>query len=68
MILFSTGKRIPHDELVNAIRRHGFSEKNAVVAVSRLATLVDDDRHGNLKLRLKGIREAEKLVEEHSTE
>jgi len=66
MILFYSGKRIARQELVQAIARHGYSEKNADLAVSRLGGLVDDDGRENLKLRLKGIKDAEKLVEKHT--
>lgn len=66
MILFYHGKRMSRDELQKSIVRHRFTENNANLAIKRLAGVVDDDGKGNVKLRLKGIREAEGLIEKHS--
>jgi len=63
MLLFFHGKRMSSEDLVASIRRHGHKATNARMAVTRLSNVVDDDGHGNLKLRMKGIKEAEELLE-----
>jgi DNA replication protein DnaC len=45
------------------IARHGYKVTNAKMAVARLRDVVDDDGNGNVKLRMKGIREAEELLD-----
>jgi hypothetical protein len=65
LILWQTGtKRTDREELVQSIRRQRRSVtlKNARVAVSRLADVVDDDGQGQLRLRSSGFREAEELI------
>jgi hypothetical protein len=59
-------KRLSESDLINSIRRHGYTDKNASVAVSRLYRFVDDDGNGNLKLRNTGLREAEALISKKS--
>jgi hypothetical protein len=49
-------------EVIDAIVRHGHSQKNARVALSRLRDVVDDDGEGNLRLLAPGVREAEELL------
>ena len=56
-------KRISEEALARQVTRHGYSQKNSKVAVQRIGTKVDDDGHGNLKLRNPGVREAEELIE-----
>ncbi len=65
MILFYHGKRMSRDELRRSIVRHDFTDDNARLAIKRLTGAIDDDGNGNVKLRLTGIREAEKLIEKH---
>lgn len=65
MILFYSRKRVSRAELARSIVRHKYSQGNADVAVSRLAGIIDDDGAGNLKLRLKGVQEAERLIQKH---
>ena len=55
--------RMNRKELVAAAKRHGNSGANAAVAMSRLNKLVDDDGKGNLRLLMRGIQEAEALME-----
>jgi hypothetical protein len=49
-------------DLETSVMRHNYSEKNAKVAVSRIAPYVDDDGMGNLRLRNTGLRKAEELI------
>jgi hypothetical protein len=55
-------KRMSDESLARQVARHGYSQKNATVAVKRICTRVDDDGRGNLRLRNLGVREAEKLI------
>jgi hypothetical protein len=55
-------KRMSDESLTRQVARHGYSLKNATVAVKRICTRVDDDGRGNLRLRNLGVREAEKLI------
>ncbi|MGH9427352.1 MAG: hypothetical protein ACRD2L_13745, partial [Terriglobia bacterium] len=59
-------KRMHQAEVMNLVVRHDFREKNARVAVSRLAGYVDDDGRGNLRLRNRGVKKAEELVSKSS--
>lgn len=54
--------RMSEGDLVAAVVRHRFTEKNAKMAVSRLGGLVDRDEQGRLRLLQPGLREAEELV------
>jgi hypothetical protein len=54
--------RMSEGELVAAVMRHHFTDKNAKMAVSRLGRLVDPDEQGRLKLLQPGVREAEELL------
>jgi hypothetical protein len=55
-------QRMSKDDLVAAAKRHGNSEANAKVGLSRLNKVVDDDGQGNLRLRLSGVQQAEELI------
>jgi hypothetical protein len=55
-------RRMSREELIAAARRHGNSKANAAVGVSRLCRVVDDDGHGNLRLLISGIQQAESLI------
>jgi hypothetical protein len=54
--------RMTEGELVAAVERHQFTDKNAKMAVSRLGRLVDWDEQERLRLLQPGVREAEELV------
>lgn len=56
-------KRMSEESLARQVVRHGYSPNNANVAVQRIRTRVDNDGHGNLKLRNLGVREAEGLIQ-----
>lgn len=55
-------KRLSEDDLIAAVKRHGYKTGNATMAVNRIRTLVDDD-NGQIRLRNKGMREAEAIIE-----
>ena len=63
MVLFFAEKRMSTTELIASIVRHGHTQKNAAMAVTRLKSVVDDDGQGNLRLRMPGIKQAEALLE-----
>jgi len=54
--------RMSEGELVAAVVRHHFTDKNAKMAVSRLGRLVDLDEQGRLRLLQPGVRDAEELL------
>jgi hypothetical protein len=56
-------KRMSEDSLAKQVERHGYSKANAAMGVKRIRTRVDNDDHGNLRLRNLGVREAESLIE-----
>ena len=55
-------RRIGRDALTEAIRRNGFSLKNARVAVGRMAKFVDDDGSGRLRLLAPGLKRADEII------
>jgi len=55
-------RRMSKKDLIAAAKRHGNSEANAAVGISRLKRIVDDDGKGNLRLLIEGIRQAEALI------
>src|SRR2546428_484945 len=52
-------KRMSEESLARQVQRHGYNKANAERGVTRIRTKVDDDDHGNLRLRNLGVREAE---------
>lgn len=54
-------RHVSKRELIDGIRRHGSSEANARVGISRLRD-VDQDANGNLRLLRPGVLEAESLL------
>jgi HEPN domain-containing protein len=59
-------RRMNQTQLEASLVRHGYSHKNAKVAVSRVAAYVDDDSNGNLRLRTRGLKIAEELISKAS--
>ena len=55
-------RRVSRDELVEAIRRNGFTLANAQVAAGRIARLADDDGTRQLRLLAPGLRRAEEII------
>jgi len=56
-------KRVSKGNLIEAIRRHGFKEKNATVAVDRIARkFADDNGQGCLRLLGPGLKRAEEII------
>lgn len=54
--------RMSRRELIETVRRNGFTEENARMAVSRIAGLVDDDGSGRLRLLAPGRQKAEEIM------
>lgn len=57
-------KRIGRSELIDIVKRNGFSVANAKVAVGRIGKFVDDDGNGELRLLTPGLKRAEEIVGE----
>jgi len=55
-------RRMHRDELIATAKRHGNSEPNAKMGLSRLSRVTDDDGNGNLRILQSGIQEAEALI------
>jgi hypothetical protein len=55
-------KRMAPANLVEAVRRNGFTQNNAKVAVSRIAPYVDFDQTGEMRLLSTGLRRAEAII------
>jgi hypothetical protein len=55
-------KRVHESDLLNTIRRHGFKQSNAQVAVARLKGMTDDDGHGNLRSLSTGLQLADQIM------
>lgn len=55
-------RRMSEDDLIATAKRHGNSEANAKVGLSRLRRMVDDDGNKNLRLLVSGIQEAAALI------
>lgn len=56
--------RMSREELVATVRRNGFSENNARVAVSRILNLADEDDNERLRLLAPGRQKAEEIMKE----
>jgi hypothetical protein len=54
-------KRMSRDDLIEALVRHPFKRVNAGVAVTRIASYIDDDGAGMIRLRNSGVRKFEEL-------
>jgi len=55
-------KRISREELIETVRRNGFTVNNARMAVTRLTGLVDDDGTGKLRLLATGREKADEIM------
>jgi hypothetical protein len=54
--------RMSKRELIQTVKRNGFSEPNARMAVNRLAGLVDDNGQGELRLLAPGRQRADEIM------
>jgi hypothetical protein len=61
-------KRMSEESLARQVERHGYNKANAGMGVKRIRNRVDNDDHGNLRLRNLGVREAEALIEKAEQE
>jgi hypothetical protein len=55
-------KRMNNADLVEAVERNGFSEKNAKLAISRISHQFDVDGAGEMRLLSTGLRRAEDII------
>jgi hypothetical protein len=55
-------KRMVHHQLVEAVKRNGFSQQNAGLAVRRIKPLLDLDEAGDMRLLSTGLRRAEEII------
>jgi hypothetical protein len=55
-------KRMHRDDLIEAIKRNGFTLANAKVAAGRVSKFVDDDGAGRLRLLAPGLKRAEEII------
>jgi hypothetical protein len=57
-------KRVTKDQLLDLIKRNGFTRQNAKVAVVRIGKFADDDGSGGLRLLAPGLMRAEQIIRE----
>jgi hypothetical protein len=55
-------RRVSRDNLIEAIKRNGFTLANAKVAASRVAKIADNDGTGQLRLLAPGLKRAEEII------
>ena len=55
-------KRMTQVGLVEAVKRNGFSQNNANLAVSRIGPMLDLDEAGEIRLLSTGLRRAEEII------
>jgi len=60
--------RMAANDLVNLLKRHDFTEKNARVTLKRVKKFVDEDGHGGLRLLTPGLKKAEEIMSSKSGE
>jgi hypothetical protein len=61
-LAYRHAKRINQAELIATIKRHGFRNNNANLAVTRIRKFVDNDGNGNLRLLAPGLKKAEEIM------
>jgi hypothetical protein len=57
-------KRISKQDLIATVKRNGFTEENARVAVGRILKYADDDGNEQLRLLAPGLKRAEELMKQ----
>ncbi|CAN5513557.1 hypothetical protein BH10PSE7_BH10PSE7_00980 [soil metagenome] len=55
-------KRMIHNDLVEAVKRNGFSQNNANLAIRRIKTLMDFDEAGDMRLLSTGLQRSEQII------
>jgi hypothetical protein len=55
-------RRIAKQDLINTVRRNGFSLSNAKKGVQRISRLVDDNGNGQLRLLIPGLNKADDIM------
>lgn len=64
---YSYPGRIAIGDLVELVKRHDFTEKNARVAIRRIMKFVDEDQNGGMRLLAPGVKKAEQIMDSHLT-
>lgn len=59
--------RVASNDLLELVKRHDFTEKNARVAIRRIMKFADEDEHGSLRLLAPGVKKAEQIMDSHPT-
>ena len=59
-------KRIEKQELIETVKRNGFTVPNAGMAVKNITRFVDNDGNDQLRLLATGLRKAEQIMKEKS--
>jgi hypothetical protein len=59
-------KRIEKQELIETVKRNGFTDANARMAVKNIARFVDNDGQDRLRALATGLRKAERVMKEKS--
>ena len=54
-------QRVPKQNLVEAVKRHGFKDPNSRMAILAIKCLVDNDGSDNLRLLAPGLKKAEQI-------
>jgi hypothetical protein len=57
-------KRIAKRDLIETVKRNGFKEANARMAVQRILRLTDNDGSDQLRLLMSGLKEADRIIQE----
>jgi hypothetical protein len=60
-------RRVARKNLIEIVKRNGFSQNNAQTAVNRISRFVDEDGEGELRLLSTGLRRAEDIIKRAMT-
>jgi hypothetical protein len=65
-LAYTYPSRMTRKQLAETVRRNGFGEANARMALQRVSKFVDDDGAGQLRLLVPGLKRAEELMKRYS--
>jgi hypothetical protein len=57
-------RRVPKQDLLDVLKRHGFTDPNSRMAILGIKRLVDNDASDNLRLLAPGLKRAEQIMKE----